>query len=849
MVAVLRRGTWFVAVVLAGLSPVALGAVPEAPDAPYAEAYRAGDYAEALAKLEEAGGTSARQLPLDWAADRAELLFLLGRGDEAIVVLRDVVQAIEEPYYTVRLAEMLRELGRRSDAEQTLQWALQQNQSRYQRQQFPRRNLLALGRLARFRGENPNRVLQIYQQRLLSRYPDFVDGFVEAGELALASYGYDVAENYFEAALALDGNHQGALVGLAETYEKAGDPRFEVIRARLEALNPRHPRLQRLVLGRTLSAGDAAASERIVEALLEINPNHRPGLAGRAAVAFLKDDPDRQIDSLARLTELDPNRGDGYLMVAEVAARRYRFAEAVALLRTGLALEPESVALRSALGLNLLRLGQDKEGREVLTAAFDQDRFNVQIYNMLEVMDTVETFATLRTPAFEIRLPAPEADVMGGEVLALLEEALERYGEAYGVSVEVPVHIQIFDDHDEFMVRSVGLPGNPGHLGICFGNLVTLDSPRARPPRTMNWRAVLWHEFVHVVTLQKTHNRIPRWLSEGISVYEEGRRDPAWGQPLQPSFAPLLDSSAWPGVSDLEDYFIRPESPNHLMLGYYLAGEFVAAYVNDFGMDALVDALDRIGSWQDASEALAGAAGADLDTLDKRFARHLSRAAKPLKYLHRDTLPAVFIPKLVIPSFPRILEAALEAERAGDLPEAIEGFERAAALFPHYPGDENPLLRLVAIHRASGDVDAWKAAVARLCENDSAAYDAPYAFLLGAAERGDWEDVVRYADWCVGIDPFDRSLYEMRRRAQEALGQHEGLLETLKLLATQDAEKAEEYRLESARVLVALDRRDEARRIVLEVLEAFPEYREAQLALLALHEAAETEVFDALQPF
>ena len=32
------------------------------------------------------------------------------------------------------------------------------------------------------------------------------------------------------------------------------------------------------------------------------------------------------------------------------------------------------------------------------------------------------------------------------------------------------------------------------------------------------------------VTLSKTHNKMPRWLSEGISVYEEGIARPAWAK-------------------------------------------------------------------------------------------------------------------------------------------------------------------------------------------------------------------------------------------------------------------------------------------------------------------------------
>ena len=73
----------------------------------------------------------------------------------------------------------------------------------------------------------------------------------------------------------------------------------------------------------------------------------------------------------------------------------------------------------------------------------------------------------------------------------------------------------MFPKHDDFAVRNVGLPGMIGALGACFGRVVTLDSPRARPPGDFNWGATLWHELAHVITLQMSKNRVPRWLTEG----------------------------------------------------------------------------------------------------------------------------------------------------------------------------------------------------------------------------------------------------------------------------------------------------------------------------------------------
>ena len=92
-----------------------------------------------------------------------------------------------------------------------------------------------------------------------------------------------------------------------------------------------------------------------------------------------------------------------------------------------------------------------------------------------------------------------------------------------------PVIVEIFPQKKEFAVRTFGLPGAEGFLGVCFGRVITANSPASQGEHPSNWEAVLWHEYCHVVTLNKTQNKMPRWLSEGISVYEEEQENPAWG--------------------------------------------------------------------------------------------------------------------------------------------------------------------------------------------------------------------------------------------------------------------------------------------------------------------------------
>lgn len=807
------------------------------PDAPYAEPYLAGRYAEALEGVEKAIAAEFGLASPLWMADKAELLFLLGRYDEAISEMSDVVRRVYEPIHTVRLAEMYRHVGQVEDARGATDLAVQQSQSGY-RQDFAKENLLAMGRIARLQGENPRRILQIYQERLLGRFPEFAPGFEAAGEIALEGYGYDLAEKYFLAALQIDESRQEALAGLAATYYQAGDPRFDEVRAKLEALNPNHPRVQCMVIEQLLIAGELDSAMAELDKLLAINPLHHEGLAYLAAAAFVDGDTAQQEATLAQLTTIKPGSADGHRIVGDLAARRYRFDEAIALLRAGLALEPENRKAKASLGLNLLRTGADATGRVLLEEVFAEDAFNVQVYNMLEVMETLDGFKTITTPDFEIRLPALEAEVMSDSLVAFLGEALQRYSVEYAVEVKRPVAIQVFDDHDEFMVRSVGLPGNPGHLGICFGSLVTLDSPRARPPQTMNWRSVLWHEFVHVITLQKTNNRIPRWLSEGISVYEEVQRDPSWGQPLDPEFQPLLDASAWPGIESLEAYFVRPETPLHLMLGYFLAGEFVEAYVTAHGKPALVAALDAIATGTNAEEALLVAAGVDRATLNAEFGAHLKVVCAPLVHLAPPPAPLKGLNLLSNEkgALAEALEAAALAQSTGNLDEAIVQLEKAATLYPDFPGEANPLRQLVGIQAERGDRAAWDDALKRLQQADPTAYAETKAYLISAGEAADWPAVLALSDWCFGVDPFDAEVHRARRAALMAMEDRESMLTTLDALIAVDNARADDFRLEKAGVLLDLGRRDEARGILLALLESYPEFRAAQELLLRLHE-------------
>src|SRR5439155_21693464 len=220
--------------------------------------------------------------------------------------------------------------------------------------------------------------------------------------------------------------------------------------------------------------------------------------------------------------------------------------------------------------------------------------------------------------------------VYGPQVLQLLGHARSNLCAKYGVELKRPTVVEIFPEQKDFAVRTFGMPGNPGYLGVCFGRVVTANSPAANPGHPVNWQAVLWHEFCHVVTLQMTGNKMPRWLSEGISVYEEIQANPCWGQRMDPQYREMVLGDDLTPVSKLSAAFLSPRSDLHLQFAYYEASLVVEFLVQRFGLEQLKAILSDLGNGIEINQALEKHTVA-ITKLDEEFATFARERAEKLK--------------------------------------------------------------------------------------------------------------------------------------------------------------------------------------------------------------------------
>lgn len=832
----------------------------------YTRLWKRGEYHEALDALDKklAGyGNGGR--PVILLNDQVDLLFEVGRVDEAIGLLELIENYYPEPSNTLRLALLYRYRGRHNSSRAAVERGIREYE-------FARRfgalneNTVAIARLKELQGkENPKVILSQVLDPLIEAKPKFASAYLAAGGLALRKADFALAADYYSRVIEFEPENTEALAGLAQCYTESNDPRLDDTLEKLFEVNPRHPAGMAIRVERLLDGRKTAEALELIEERLAINPIDLQFRSLKAAAFYLEDRLEEMGALQAEVMQFNPRCSEVCRTPGAVASRQYRFSDAAKFQKKALEIDPRDNEARALYGFDLLRLGRDEEGLEQLEKAFDVDPFNVAVYNMLQVMDSLVDYATIERGAFLLQLPKDEVQVLADDALNLLQSAIERYEAKYDIELERPVRIQIFGDHDDFMVRSIGLPGNTGYMGICFGRLVTMDSPSARPKGQMNWRSVLWHEFLHVITLQKTNNRMARWLSEGISVYEETQYSPAWGQRLDFQYKAIIDEEGPPSVGDLETLFTQPKSPLHLMLGYFAAGEFVDFYTGIYEFGALRDALAEIGEGRETLEALTAASGDTLAQMDEKYGLFMSERYAPLEnfpvFGHRglgDKLADILRPhrggdggdgdeaqdtadagesdrwRMSGASFPAAMKKADEAIEDEDWETAEVQLKKAFEAFPDYQGPGAPLPRLIEVHEQTGERDKLLETLELEISHNPTGFKACERLVELLGEDGDWAGVIRVSSWALGIDPFDlgmhRALFESRLEA----GDHEAALAELELLQHLDASRLIDYRLRRIKILMAQESWGPARRETVALLEKTPHFWEGQRLLLKI---------------
>jgi len=803
--------------------------------------FQTGKYVECVDTTTKAIGDGTEQEIWPELKLKAELA--LGRYGDAAKTLD---AALARFPYGIRLRWLGHDVCRFNDDPQRATQMLEQIAEMAQRSPGQFRNpinLVVLGRVQLSQGVDPKKVLEGLFTPVKKQRPDTIAVYLASGELALEKNDFALAAEAFEKAVSLDEGEPEAHFGLARALAPSDEQRSKAALAAALAANPNHVDSLLWVADGQIDVERYDEAQDTLGRVHRINPDEPRAWAYQAVLAHLRNLP--KDEDRCRLTGLLhwPTNPQVDHLIGKKLSQKYRFAEGASYQRQALQFDPDYLPAKAQLAQDLLRLGDETEGWQLASDVYDQDGYNIVAHNLVTLKDHLADFVTLAGDDFLVRMDAREAAIYGPRVVDLLRRASERLCAKYEVAVDEPVIVELFPRQQDFAIRTFGMPGGAGFLGVCFGRVITANSPASQAEHPANWEATLWHEFCHVVTLKKTNNKMPRWLSEGISVYEERQADPTWGQAINPRFRELMLGDELTPVSRLSGAFLHARSPLDLQFAYYESSLVVEYMVEKYGIETLKMVLVDLGAGMPIDESLARYAGS-LAALDQEFAEFVRQTAN-------DMAPAADWSDPELPSATDTATLALWVEKHPTnyqalsqlakqhmvekrWQEATAPLEEMARLYPTNGGRDNPFASLAIIHRELGQTQREREVLEKLAALSA---DDAGAFMRLAelsAQAEDWPATLKYALRVLAVDPLQRAPHRTLAAAAEHTGDDALAIEAYRALMHLEPIDPAELHFRLAILLNRAGDLNGAKRHALKSLEEAPRYREAHRKLLEI---------------
>lgn len=678
--------------------------------------------------------------------------------------------------------------------------------------------------------------------------PTNLEATRRTGDLFLEKYNAPDARLSYESVLTRRPGDALALLGIAQVEEFEGKSSALATARRALAADPKLASALVFIARMQLEGEQWDSATVNARAALAIDSTSMGAWSVLGATAWLRGDSAAYRAARASAVAIQSQPSDFYASLAEAAVRQRRYAEAVKLAEQAVAYDSMSVRALGVLGTNQLRTGRMADGQATLDRAFKLDAYNVWHKNTLDLLDKLKTFRTIRQGRFEVVAPTEEADLLALYIIPLLDRAFDALVARYGFTPPTPVRLEFYRHHADFSVRSVGLTGL-GALGVSFGSLLAMDTPSARDRGTFNWGSTAWHELTHAFTLGASAHRVPRWMSEGMSVLEERRAQSGWGADASVQYLAALQAKLLRPISELNEGFLRPRFPDEIGFSYYQASLFCEMVESMKGAQALPAMLRgyRDGlSTPDVFQRVLGMSSARVDSTFEAYQR--TKFAVPLKSISAErTMASNVAGDITVGGPPRpsnalsatgpfieAMRAAMEAVESKNRDTARVRLERAQSLFPDYAGDDSPAWQLAMLARDRADTAAALKQLAIITSRNETAWE-PNVMEADLRERQkDLSGAMAALQRLQWMSPYDNALHERLATMATARGDHAtALRERRAVVANQPADLLT-ARYELARALATSGDIAGARRELLQVLEQAPAYEKAQVLLLEL---------------
>ena len=358
---------------------------------------------------------------------------------------------------------------------------------------------------------------------------------------------------------------------------------------------------------------------------LEISPEALDAMAILQTNDWLDDKP--STEWIDKIFKINKTYGEAYETIAHFFVNNRRYDEGIRYFRKALEIKPDLWSARSELGVNLMRFGKEEEARVLLDECYKNGYKNAETVNSLTLLDSYKNFQTFKTPTTTLILHKKESALLRPYFQSEMDRAMATYEKKYKFKLTGPVQVEVYPDHEDFAVRTMGMPGL-GALGVTFGQVVAMDSPSGRKPGQFHWASTMWHELSHVYVLSMTNHRVPRWFTEGVAVYEETAAAPDWGDRLDHEAIMAIKDKKLLPIAELDRGYIHPNYPSQVIVSYFQGGQVITYIVEKFGYQKVLDMIQAFGDKKSTVEVIEEQLKMKPEDFDKQFLPWLEARTK-----------------------------------------------------------------------------------------------------------------------------------------------------------------------------------------------------------------------------
>ena len=310
----------------------------------------------------------------------------------------------------------------------------------------------------------------------LEAYPDDPYVRIRFGQLFWSRFNRGEAVKLISEALEMDKKNSTAMMVLARILSKGFDSKaLDLAKAAAEA-DPGLVEARELMAQLALENSDEKAATEEANKALSINPKSLNAMATLGAIELLKNKPTDYFD---KILAINPKYGEAWFLAGHHFILNRRYEEGIELYKKAVALKPDMWEAREQLGINLMRLGKPVEAREQLELAYNASYHSNEVVNSLRLMDSYKNFVSHKFEGGEVRLDKKEAAILQPYFEEEVRKARTTFEAKYKMKLNVPLEVEVYPNHDDFAVRTLGMPGL-GATGVSFGPVVAMDSPSAR---------------------------------------------------------------------------------------------------------------------------------------------------------------------------------------------------------------------------------------------------------------------------------------------------------------------------------------------------------------------------------